>query len=475
MLLPFLLVQAQEDNSNNNQTDENYEIPEIEHITEGLTGSLNYADIGGMKYVGLRFKPDLAFGKIGFGLDIPLLFSLEDGSFRMDEFKDGVGYLRMIRYFRYGVKKRDPLYFRIGELDDSQLGFGAMISEYNNSPSFDKRKLGLEFDFVIKKKFGLEAIYSDLNLKSFNLLGVRPYYKPFGATNIPIIKTFEIGVGFITDHDKTAWIKNDSILIRNNYFLENGITAYQADMGFYLFNWRWLRWSFYTQASMIDKVNSDSLQKYINKFPNEHRLNYKSGYGFSIGSDFKFRFLGNLLKIDARAEKFWHTDYYIARFFNYAYEMDKDMAIWNLVNSKADHGTYAMIHASVLDKIILKSSIKFVDKINEEHPAEFYGGIDLSGLSDKITFFTYIYQAKITKLSDILYLTDNTLFHTRVGYTFFQLKNFLQFNAGLDFRWTYALLKNMDFTATHYVNPYFSITMPLKNKKKEKENKEYKD
>ncbi len=473
-LLFVLSAWAQEENTSAGDNDEDYEIPEIEHLNEGLTSSLNYANIAGTNYIGFRFKPELKFGKIGFGLDIPLLFNLENGSLRLDEFKDGVGYLRMVRYFFYGVKKRDPLYFRIGELDDSELGFGALISEYNNSPSFDKRKLGVEFDFVLKKQFGLEVLYSDINLTSLNLLGVRPYFKPFGATEIPVLKTFEIGAGIVTDHDKTYWVKNDSVQVRNNYFLSgSGITAYQADMGFYLFNWRWLRWSFYTQAGLITKVYADTLTKFFEQFPeNEQFQNYSNGYGWSVGSDFKFRFLGNLLKVNARAEKFWHSAYYIPRFFNYAYEMNKDLAIIRLINTEKEKGTYAMVHASVLDKVVFKASLKFDDIINETHPAEFYAGLDVSGLFDKLTFYTYAYQADITSFKDLFYLTENTLFHTRLGYTVFQLKEFLKFNTGVDFMWTYALIKNRDFTATHYFNPYFSVTMPILNKEKKEEKPE---
>ena len=190
--------------------DENdFEIPHVAHLTEGIGGNFNFTAIGDQYLVGARFKPELSFGKLGFGLDVPLMYNITTGELRVDEFQDGIGPLRVIRYVRWGVKKRDNVYFRIGELRDAQLGFGMLISDYNNSISFEKRKLGFEFDLVFKDVFGLELIYSDINFNSFTMLGIRPYYKPFGATKIPIVKTFEIGVGFVTDYDKTTLTQND--------------------------------------------------------------------------------------------------------------------------------------------------------------------------------------------------------------------------------------------------------------------------
>jgi hypothetical protein len=453
----------------NAQDSTSFDIPDVQHITQGIGGNLGLTTIGDQTFIGFRFKPELAFGKLGFGLDVPLLINLQTGKLRVDEFKDGVGALRMIRYIRWGVKKRDPLYFRIGELSDAQLGFGMMISDYNNSISFEKRKLGFEFDFVLHKKFGLEVIYSDLNLASFNLLGVRPYYKPFGATGIPIIKTFEIGAGFVTDHDKTTLTASDSTIYRNNYFLDKGITSFAADMGFYIFNWNWLRWSVYAQAGYQPKILSDTLQEYINQSTDQHLKNYSNGMGWSIGSDFKFKFLGNLLKINFRAERFWHSDYYIPRFYSFAYELNKDQRILELANTYSEHGMYFKMGASVLDKIILNTNIIFDDKIDQQHPAEMYVGLDLSNIVKKLTFYTSMHKADITNFQDILHFDKNTLFETLAAWQIYEVPVIkLQFITGLDFKWTYAFLANKDFTATRYISPFFKINLPL-NREKNKE------
>ena len=450
-----------------NDVDDNFEIPHVSHGEEGIGGNFNFTSIGDQYFVGARFKPELSFGKLGFGLDVPLLFNINTGEIRVDEFSDGIGALRIIKYVRWGVKKRDNVYFRIGELRDAQLGFGMLISDYNNSISFEKRKLGFEFDLVFKDKFGLELIYSDINFKSFTMLGVRPYYKPFGASKIPIIKTFEIGAGFVTDYDKTTLTQNNLTIYRTNYFLDKGINSFSADMGFYIFNWNWLRWSVYTQAGYMAKVQSDSLQSYISSSNDTHLLNYTDGMGAAFGSDFKFKFLGNLLKLNMRAERYWHTDYYIPRFYSFGYELNKDAHILHLAHAHADDGMYLKLGASVLDKVILHTSIIFPDKFDSDHPAEMYFGLNLSNVIDKLTFYTSMYQSNVASISDILSFSDNTMFETLLAWRIYEVPVVkLQFTAGVDFKWTYAFLANQDFAATSYVSPFFSINMPL-NKKEE--------
>lgn len=457
-----IIINAQEDETGS------FELPEIGHSNEGIGGNINLTGIDKELFFGTRLTPDISIGKLGFGLDIPLLINLSDGKIRLDEYTDGVGPLRIIKYVRWGIKKRDNFYFRIGELRDAQLGFGMQLSDYNNSISFEKRKLGAEFDIVIKKQFGLELIYSDLNLTSFNLFAIRPYFKPFGATNIPIVKTFEIGVGYVTDHDKTFLIKNDSIQLRNNYFLTNGINSFSADMGFYIFNWKFLRWSVYAQTGYILKIKSDSLSRYINTINDPFVNNYSNGMGWSIGSDFHFHILGNLLKINYRAERFWHSDYYIPRFYSFAYELNKDSHIKELINSHQDRGMYMKLGISILDKIVLHSNIIFPDKMNSLNPAEMYIGLDLSNLTDKLIFTTNLYQANVKNFKDVITLRDESLFETLIAWKIYEVPVIrLQFIVGLDFKWTYALIQNKDFSAVPYYSPFFKINVPMKKEKEE--------
>ena len=233
-------------------------------------------------------------------------------------------------------------------------------------------------------------------------------------------------------------------------------------MGFYIFNWNWLRWSVYAQAGYMSKVRSDSLQTFIAASDDDHLKAYKNGMGAAFGSDFKFKFIGNLLKINMRAERYWHTDYYVPRFYSFGYELNKDAHILHLAHAHADDGMYLKLGASVLDKIILHTSIIFPDKFDSDHPAEMYFGLNLSNVVDKLTFYTSMYQSNVGSISDILNFSDNTMFETLLAWRIYEVPVIkLQFTAGVDFKWTYAFLANQDFEATHYVSPFFSINIPL--------------
>ncbi len=469
ILTTFLISIGQEpDNETDTKNADVFEIPDVHHSDEGIGGNFNFTNIGDQFLIGMRLKPELSFGKIGFGLDIPLMFDINTGKFRLDEYKDGIGAARIIKYFRFGRKKKDNVYFRIGELRGAHLGFGMLISDYNNSISFEKRKLGFEFDLLFKDVVGLELLYSDVNFSSLSLFGIRPYYKPFGATEIPIIKTFEIGLAYATDYDKSILTQNDSLTLRTNYFLDKGINSFSGDMGLYLLNFNFMRWGLYGQAGYIQKVKSDSLMQLINTINNSHIQNYTNGMGWAVGTDLNFSFVGNLLRINLRAERFWNSDYYISRFYNFSYELNKDARILSLVGSHSDQGMYLKLGASILDKVILHSNIIFEDKINETHPAEIYLGLDLSNIFEDITFYTSLHQAHVTDFIDFFEFGDETMFETLLAWTFYEAPVIkLQLTAGVDFKWTYAFLSDMNFEATHYVSPFFSLNIPLNKEEEE--------
>ncbi|MFT7282213.1 MAG: cell envelope opacity-associated protein A, partial [Cyclobacteriaceae bacterium] len=164
--------------------------------TSTVNGGVTFTQIDGQYYAGLTLQPELSIWKIGVGLNVPILFNIEDQSFRSDIFKDGVGLARTITYIRYGVQKQDPVYVRVGELNGIMIGFGGLINNYTNSTSFEKRKLGLHYDVNFKGLIGLEGMYSDFDPTSSNLLVTRPYIRPLSFLSIPIVRTLEIGTTF---------------------------------------------------------------------------------------------------------------------------------------------------------------------------------------------------------------------------------------------------------------------------------------
>ncbi|MDL1878543.1 hypothetical protein FBQ85_25780 [Cytophagia bacterium CHB2] len=90
-----------------------------------ITGGVGVSVIDGQSYFTMSLRPDLAFGKWGVGLDIPLRFDVDTGNLRNEDWDQGYDYLRLFRYVRYSRKRNpDPVYARVGSLDAARLGHG---------------------------------------------------------------------------------------------------------------------------------------------------------------------------------------------------------------------------------------------------------------------------------------------------------------------------------------------------------------
>jgi hypothetical protein len=167
-LMPFAAISQEEENPANEFSGFDVTNPMAQQSSLGAL--LGYTDIGGQKFIGMRIQPEFVLGKFAIGLDVPILFNIEDNfKLRTEEFKDGVGWFRMMRYVSWGVKKRDPVYIRVGDLTGSWIGYGILLDNYTNAVSFEKRKVGATFDVLVKNLVGVEGLYSDFDPTSFNL------------------------------------------------------------------------------------------------------------------------------------------------------------------------------------------------------------------------------------------------------------------------------------------------------------------
>lgn len=163
-----------------------------------LTGGLGYAKIGEEDYLGITFRPELAIGKIGIGLNIDLLYNVETGHIRTEDWNESYDYFRILRYIRYG-QKRDPFYARIGALDRARIGHGFLMNYYTNeTANYDKRKIGLALDLDLGT-FGFETLNS--NLGRMEIFGIRGFVRPLHFSEIPILENLAFGLSYITDID----------------------------------------------------------------------------------------------------------------------------------------------------------------------------------------------------------------------------------------------------------------------------------
>ncbi len=455
---------------------------------------IGYTQIGEVGYVGLRLQPELAFGKIGVGLDIPIMFSLEDGSFRSEEFKDGIGILRMIQYFRYGRKRRDPFYIKIGTLRRSYLGFGGLLNNYTNSPSFERRKVGIEFDINFNEKmFGIEGLYSDIN--GVNLVAVRPYVRPFAKSLAPIINTFEVGVGVV--HDRTQRVlpvatnsnrlpftiptsstsPNNTDLVDARY-VRDGMTGMNVDAGITLLDIPFIKVDAYTQFAWLFKNNSENLRQDLETLAaNDPALagvsEYATGTGFSAGVVARLNFIANIFAMEARLEYQNYSKFFQPQFFDAAYEINKDAKIAILAtDTTATNGWYGTLTGHVLNKLKITGGLQLPNNISETNPALLFVQGDASELIPKVILTGTYVKGNLRTLSDALVLDDRSLANVRAAY-----KLYSWLSVGVDFRWTFAKVTDENVTpaqekieATRFVMPYFGISFPLGGGSKSSDN-----
>lgn len=412
-----------------------------------FTGAFSFAKIGGEDYVGIRLQPDLNFGKIGLGLDVPMYFNVDNGDFYTDEYKNGSGILRLISYVRYGRKKKDPVYLKFGQLRGESIGYGSLLNNYSNSPSYEKRKVGLAYDIRIKKIFGIEGMYSDFNFDSFNLLAIRPYVRPFGTSGIPVLKTLDFGFTYVADKDKTHRFDENS---GRNEFLTDGIHAYGFDMGVLLINSSFINLTGYAHYSRLNKVKSDSLAAYQLATPPTQ--GYGAGNGTGIGVNANINVIGNLLKVNSRLERLWYTDNYIPQFFDVMYEVNKDAKIASLGNVKSQKGIYGSISASVLQKILVGGNLLLPDDVSKESPASLQLNVKTQDLFDKIIVEGYYTKGNLTKISDTFTFDENSLAVMRLAYKISPI-----IVTGIDYRWSWTKQESGSYKADKSIMPYIAL------------------
>ena len=422
-----------------------------------LLASFGYSQIAGASYVGMRFQPDLSIGKLGIGLDVPVLFNVKTWKFYDEEFKGGVGPLRLITYARWGHKKVDPVFIQIGELNNTYLGYGILVNNYTNCASYDQRKFGLSYDVLVKNFIGIEGIYSDFNFASLNLLGIRPYVKPLGLTKIPILKNIDIGLTYVTDHDKTRPF--DSLDTQNNYYVRNGINAAAVDMGVMLINNDILGWRFYTQYGRLLKVKSDSLINNLNAITDSTKLQfakkYKDGQGESVGTEFRIN-MGSFLTTNIRLERLFNQDYFIPQFFDVMYEIDKDKKIYNLGLTEGYSGTYGSLSFNFIKRIYVKGSLMMPDNVSEKTPAFLRLDLDASRLFKQISLTGTYTKGNIITMSDAFVIDDNSLITVNAAYKFFPW-----LLVGMIYQRTYMKGENGVFEPAEVYSPYVALNFKL--------------
>ncbi len=160
------------------------------------------ATIDGKLYNQVALRPELSFGKLGIGLDLPIYIDNE-GNIREDEWDEASDIIDKFLYISWG-QKSDPFWFKWGALNNVTLGYGGLLGGYSNMMEFPSvRKVGINTGMTFGN-LGTEVFLS--NMKEFTrggtLMGLRGTYKLSDA--IPL--TF--GMNFVIDMNQFSGLKD---------------------------------------------------------------------------------------------------------------------------------------------------------------------------------------------------------------------------------------------------------------------------
>jgi hypothetical protein len=421
-----------------------YPRPDEGYISGGL--GLNWID--GQPYYRFSFRPEVSLGDFGVGLDLNLDFDSK-GKLRTENFNEASDYLSIIRYVRYGLKN-DPVFIKLGALDYYTLGHGTIMQHYNNSPTYDARRIGLVTDIDFGR-FGLESIYG--NFAQSGVFGLRGYVRPLqfsSAADIPILGNFEIGASYVTDFNKYARVDS-------GYFNQAGDFVVAKDGG---------------AVSVIGidfglpliKSSVTTILLYL-----DYNKIIDFGSGVATGVKFDFDGLG-LLSISAKLERRFNNGKYLPSYFNSLYEIErfqsnqasnsytaKSQLLENITDNA--NGFYGDLLIRVLNLFDVYGSYQRLDKLPKSGILNLRTAIEPEDAS-------FVLRAGYDKINiqdekDLFKLDDRSYLFTEVGY-----KPAPYLLVSIVYNWTFTPVRDNDKNIVGYepqkrIEPRISLIFPV--------------
>ncbi|MBT4035446.1 MAG: FecR domain-containing protein [Candidatus Marinimicrobia bacterium] len=185
---------------------------EAEEDGEGLFGDALAMDAGfgavtidGQLYNQIALRPDISIGKLGVGLDV-VIYMDQDGNIRKEEWNEAKDIIDKIMYVRWG-EQGDPLYIRVGTLDNVVLGYGLLMNGYSNMmeyPSVRKtgHHIGVKFG-----NFGIENVVA--NYKEFSFSGESTGLGIMGLRGTFSMGKLTFGSTVIMDNNQYLGLKDE--------------------------------------------------------------------------------------------------------------------------------------------------------------------------------------------------------------------------------------------------------------------------
>jgi hypothetical protein len=363
-----------------------------------IEGGLGLNWINNQPYYNVTLYPDLTFGKWGVGLDLTLDVDAH-GNIRSQEYKDVNAYLAIIRYISYG-QPLDPLFVKVGALDYVTIGEGNIMNEYNNSPSFDARRIGAQFN-MDNDTWGFQTLWGNFGDPGLGV--VRGFIRPLKLSPIssfPIINSLEVGATYATDFSKYADVSAASLSGDSLTVTSQSLSIAGADVDLPLIRTSVFGFDVYGDYAKI--------------------INY--GSGEAAGGKFTFNF-PLLLNATAQLERRFNGDHYIAGYFDSFYELERFEAGSNGYLNKAreldsitakQNGVFGQLLIRVINTFDILGSFSRLDGIG--NTGIFHAWTSVAPQGSPIVADGGYDKIEISDFQDLLTTDDRSYLYAELGY-----------------------------------------------------------
>ncbi len=373
-------------------------------------------------------------------INLPLRFSSKGFDFRKEDYKTFTQVLSAFN-FNYSFlnsQKDFQLNGKFAEMKEVTLGKGSTVYQYNNSPSYEDRKAGVDLQMAIRgsdvgvylsdlTKGGLIA--GDFNAEILNLLGGKD-----GKLDLPVLKGASIGFNYAGDLNKYAGVtKIDS--------LSGGILEDKGSMNII---------NTYLQMRLFDKkeFNIDLYGDYSKIF--SFGSNFMAGLDMVVDLD-KYAAMTITLQRRFQQGKFLPT------YFDGFYETDRYSVLTRsngtqVLNSKAaildsvqelGGSTIGQVSGHFAKQFYFLGAYQKIDK--GDLGGELFLVAALPKLITNMTLYGGYYKRRIKGSGQIFTLDENAYFFGRMDYL---INNFMVFS--LSYRQTFAAERDLQNNVIGY-------------------------
>ncbi|MFQ5649362.1 MAG: hypothetical protein ACE5IY_05425 [bacterium] len=392
-------------------------------------GGAGLAFIGDESFYVVNLRTELTLGQWGLGVDIPLRFNTSSGELRDEDWDTTYDYVRVLRYLRYGTKRRTPVYGRLGTLDGARLGHGFIMNYYTNEAEYDNRKIGSEFDLKFKQ-WGVETVVS--NYDRLEIIGGRAYVLPLREmASALLFRKLTFGATLVTDRDPDETGATD-----------DDVTIAGVDVELPLLN----------------------TGPFFSSLYAEHAKIFDFGSGSAVGVELGLWRLGGLLSLQAKLERRFLGKEFFPTYFDPFYEVEKFRISDSVAVRKTDllalrttseRGVYGEFFAYFLNIVKMIGTFERVD--GHADSGRLHVAALLSKSLPRISARAVYDKTGIEDFSDAFTLNERSILRAGLGY---------QINAYLylftDYIWTFRRNEiTGELETQRRVEPQLTFVLPL--------------